>query len=166
MAEGAPQYSLDKSKIKVLLLESIDASALSALHAAGYSNVVTKRSALPEAELAAEIRDVHLLGIRSRTRVRDQVLAQATKLIAIGCFCIGTDQVDLAAAGARGIPVFNAPFSNTRSVAELVLAEGADGRIKTRLIPRQTRDDIRTIYGYSESMLPLLEDLKARNGRD
>lgn len=123
MTEVAPQYSLDKSKIKVLLLEAIDASAIGALHAAGYTNVVTRRTALSEAELAAAIRDVHLLGIRSRTRVREAALAQATKLIAIGCFCIGTDQVDLDAAGLHGMPVFNAPFSNTRSVAELVLAE-------------------------------------------
>ena len=115
--------SLSKGKIKVLLLEAIDASAVDMLEADGYTNVETHSKALSEDELARAIRGAHLLGIRSRTRVTAKVLECADKLIAIGCFCIGTDQVDVAAAEARGVPVFNAPFSNTRSVAELVLAE-------------------------------------------
>lgn len=115
--------SLDKRRIKVVLLESIHAGAVAAFHAEGYLNVERHDTALPEAELAAVIKDAHLLGIRSRTKVPAGVLAQAERLIAIGCFCIGTDQVDLAAAQERGVPVFNAPFSNTRSVAELVIGE-------------------------------------------
>ena len=89
----------------------------------GYASVESRRGALAEAELAAAVKDVHILGIRSRTRVTARVLAAAPKLMAIGCFCIGTDQVDLDAAELQGVPVFNAPFSNTRSVAELVAAE-------------------------------------------
>ena len=115
--------SLDKGKIKVLLSEGIDASAVDALRAQGYTNIETHRTALAEAELRERIRDAHILGIRSRTRVPAGVLAVAPKLIAIGCFCIGTDQVDVTAARSRGVPVFNAPFSNTRSVAELVIGE-------------------------------------------
>ncbi|HEY8807028.1 MAG TPA: phosphoglycerate dehydrogenase [Candidatus Limnocylindria bacterium] len=115
--------SLDKGRIKVLLLEAIDASAVDAFTADGYSNVAGHKNALSEAELGEEIKGAHLLGIRSRTQVSQRVLEHADKLIAIGCFCIGTDQVDVESAEAKGIPVFNAPFSNTRSVAELVLAE-------------------------------------------
>ncbi len=115
--------SLDKKRIKVLLLESIHPSAVDAFRAAGYTNVERHDTALSGPELAERIRDVHLLGIRSRTDVPPGVLAEAERLIAIGCFCIGTDQVDLAAAAGRGVPVFNAPFSNTRSVAELVIGE-------------------------------------------
>ena len=115
--------SLDRGKIKVLLLEGIDESAIGALRGDGYTNIVTHRTALPEDKLIAAIRGAHLLGIRSRTQVTGSVLEAADRLIAIGCFCIGTDQVDLGTAELRGIPVFNAPFSNTRSVAELVLAE-------------------------------------------
>ncbi|MEP7003065.1 MAG: phosphoglycerate dehydrogenase [Chloroflexota bacterium] len=115
--------SLDRDKIKVLLLESIDASAIEAFKADGYINVETHKKALSEAELVDAIKGAHLLGIRSRTHVTKRVLEHADKLIAVGCFCIGTDQVDVVAAEARGVPVFNAPFSNTRSVAELVLAE-------------------------------------------
>ena len=118
-----PGTSLPKSKIKVLLLESIDASAIDAFKSDGYLTVESQKKALSEAELAQAIKGAHLLGIRSRTQVTARVLEQADKLIGIGCFCIGTDQVDVAAAETRGIPVFNAPFSNTRSVAELVLAE-------------------------------------------
>jgi D-3-phosphoglycerate dehydrogenase len=114
---------MDKGKIKVLLLESIDASAVDAFKADGYTSVEGHKKALSEDELASAIAGAHLLGIRSRTQVTKKVLEHADKLIAIGCFCIGTDQVDVAAAETRGIPVFNAPFSNTRSVAELVLAE-------------------------------------------
>jgi D-3-phosphoglycerate dehydrogenase len=115
--------SLNKQKIKVLLLESVDASAVKLLAAEGYSNVESHRGAYSADDLVAAVRDAHILGIRSRTRVTREVLANAPKLIAIGAFCIGTEQIDLETAEARGIPVFNAPFSNTRSVAELVIAE-------------------------------------------
>jgi len=115
--------SLGKDKIKVLLLESIHPSAVEALESDGYTNVEYHERSLNERELAERLRDAHLLGIRSRTKIPAPVIAGAEKLVAIGCFCIGTDQVDLQAAEARGIPVFNAPFSNTRSVAELVIGE-------------------------------------------
>jgi len=115
--------SLGKDKIKVLLLESIHPSAVEALESDGYTNIEHHDRSLSEQELTDRLRDAHLLGIRSRTKVPAQVIASAEKLVAIGCFCIGTDQVDLGAAEARGIPVFNAPFSNTRSVAELVIGE-------------------------------------------
>lgn len=115
--------SLDKGKIKVLLLEAIHASAVEAFAEDGYSQVDRQERSLPEAELIERISDVHILGIRSRTQVTEAVLERAGRLMAIGCFNIGTDGVDLVGAEVRGIPVFNAPFSNTRSVAELVLAE-------------------------------------------
>ncbi|WP_101758526.1 phosphoglycerate dehydrogenase [Oceanicoccus sp. KOV_DT_Chl] len=117
------QTSLDKSKIKFLLLEGLHASAEATLRSAGYTNIVSHPKALPEDQLKAEIADAHFIGIRSRTQLTSEVLADAKKLIAIGCFCIGTNQVDLSAATEKGIVVFNAPFSNTRSVAELVIAE-------------------------------------------
>ncbi len=115
--------SLDKTKIKFLLLEGVHPSALEVLRAAGYTNIESLPGALPDAELKAKIADAHFLGIRSRTQLTADVFAHATKLAAVGCFCIGTNQVDLDAARERGIAVFNAPFSNTRSVAELVIAE-------------------------------------------
>lgn len=115
--------SLDKAKIKVVLLEAIHPSAVEAFAADGYDNVDRQERSLSEAELIDRIGDVHILGIRSRTQVTEAVLERAERLMAIGCFSIGTDGVDLTAAEIRGIPVFNAPFSNTRSVAELVLAE-------------------------------------------
>jgi len=117
------RYSLDKSKIKVLLLEGVDPSAVELFHQAGYSQVEYLKGALDDAELQEKIRDVHFLGIRSRTHLTEEVLSRAEKLVAVGCFCIGTNQVDLGAAESRGIPVFNAPYSNTRSVAELVTGE-------------------------------------------
>ena len=117
------QTSLDKSKIKFLLLEGVHQSAIDTLKANGYSNIVAHPKALPEQQLKQEIADAHFVGIRSRTQLTAEVLNSANKLIAIGCFCIGTNQVDLNAATEKGIVVFNAPFSNTRSVAELVIAE-------------------------------------------
>lgn len=117
------KISLDKSKIKFLLLEGVHQNAIDVLQAAGYTNIQVYKQALDGQELLDAIKDAHFIGIRSRTFLTEEVLAQAPKLIAIGCFCIGTNQVDLDAAKKRGIPVFNAPFSNTRSVAELVLAE-------------------------------------------
>ena len=119
----AHETSLDKAKIRILLLESIHKSAVDAFNAAGYNNVDYQEKALPERELIDHLRGVHLVGVRSRSDLTKDVLGRADKLIAIGCFGIGTDQVDLAAAETRGVPVFNAPFANTRSVAELVLAE-------------------------------------------
>ena len=118
-----PTTSLDKAKIKFLLLEGVHASAVDMLRAAGYSQIESLPAALPDAQLKEKIADVHFLGIRSRTQLTEEVFAQAHKLAAVGCFCIGTNQVDLQAARARGIAVFNAPYSNTRSVAELVIAE-------------------------------------------
>ncbi|MCE8035117.1 phosphoglycerate dehydrogenase [Billgrantia tianxiuensis] len=115
--------SLDKSKIKILLLEGVHQSAVDNFLNAGYTNIEHLPTSLDEATLIEKIRDVHFLGIRSRTQLNERVFAAAEKLNAVGCFCIGTNQVDLNAALARGIPVFNAPYSNTRSVAELVLAE-------------------------------------------
>jgi len=114
--------SLQKSKIKILLLEGVHQSAVDTLNAAGYSNIEYLTTALAEEDLIERIKDAHFVGIRSRTQLNDRVLAAAKKLSAIGCFCIGTNQVDLNSAAERGISLFNAPYSNTRSVAELVLA--------------------------------------------
>ena len=111
------------SALKVVLLEGIDASAVAAFERDGYTRIVTHPKALSGADLLAAVEDAHLLGIRSRTQVTADVLRHAPRLEALGCFCIGTNQVDLLAAMRLGVPVFNAPFSNTRSVAELVLAE-------------------------------------------
>jgi D-3-phosphoglycerate dehydrogenase len=117
------QLSLDKAKIRFLLLEGVHKNALDVLSNNGYTNIEYLRTALDEDALIAKIKDAHFVGIRSRTQLTEKVLAAANKLIAVGCFCIGTNQVDLRAAMKKGIPVFNAPYSNTRSVAELVLAE-------------------------------------------
>ncbi|WP_457943154.1 phosphoglycerate dehydrogenase [Vreelandella alkaliphila] len=115
--------SLDKSKIKILLLEGVHQSAVDNFHNAGYENIELLPTSLDEASLIEKIRDVHFIGIRSRTQLNERVFDAAEKLVGVGCFCIGTNQVDLTAALKRGIAVFNAPYSNTRSVAELVLAE-------------------------------------------
>ena len=116
-------YSLPKDKIKILLLEGLHQSAVQTFKNQGYSNIEYLKTSLSEEELIEKIKDVHFIGIRSRTQLTEKVLNEASKLVAIGCFCIGTNQVDLDAALARAIPVFNAPFSNTRSVAELVLGQ-------------------------------------------
>lgn len=115
--------SLDKSKIKFLLLEGVHQSALDTLNAAGYTNIDYLKTSLPDDELKAAIKDAHFVGIRSRTQLTEEIFAAAEKLIAVGCFCIGTNQVDLKAATKHGVAVFNAPYSNTRSVAELSIAE-------------------------------------------
>jgi D-3-phosphoglycerate dehydrogenase len=115
--------SLDKTKIKILLLEGVHASALERLQADGYTNVEYHRKSLAAAELERAAGDAYFIGIRSATQLDRRFFDNAARLTGVGCFCIGTNQVDLAAAEERGIPVFNAPFSNTRSVAELVLAE-------------------------------------------
>lgn len=115
--------SLAKDKIKILLLEGVHQSALEELKAKGYSNIEYIKTSLSNDDLIAKIADVHFVGIRSRTQLTEEVLSHAKKLVAIGCFCIGTNQVNIKAAQKLGVPVFNAPFSNTRSVAELVLGE-------------------------------------------
>ncbi|BEE18199.1 MULTISPECIES: phosphoglycerate dehydrogenase [Aeromonas] len=117
------KFSLDKDKIKVLLLEGVHPNTVETFRAAGYTSVEYLKTSLSEEELIERVRDVHFIGLRSRTQITEKVLDAANKLVAIGCFCIGTNQVELDAAQIRGIPVFNAPFSNTRSVAELVLGE-------------------------------------------
>ena len=115
--------SFDKAKIRILLLEGVHPSAIDTLKQAGYTNIDARPKALAGDELKAAIADAHFVGIRSRTQLTREVLSEARKLVAVGCFCIGTNQVDLQAAMEQGVAVFNAPFSNTRSVAELVLAE-------------------------------------------
>ena len=117
------QISLKKNNIKIVLLEGVHQSAADALQSSGFSNIHFYATALPKNELMEVLKDTHFVGIRSRTQLTREVLGEATKLMAIGCFCIGTNQVDLSAALELGIPVFNAPYSNTRSVAELVIAE-------------------------------------------
>ncbi len=117
------ETSLEKQKIKFLLLEAVHPSASITLKNSGYENVHALKTSLEGDELLERVADAHFLGIRSRTQLTEEVLDAARKLQAIGCFCIGTNQVDLRAAMSRGIPVFNAPFSNTRSVAELVIGQ-------------------------------------------
>jgi len=114
--------SFPREKMKILLLENIHPAAAEKLAASGYK-AEQRKSALSEDELCKVVASVHLLGIRSKTQVTQKVLDAAKNLLAIGCFCIGTDQVELSAASLAGVPVFNAPFSNTRSVAELTVAE-------------------------------------------
>jgi D-3-phosphoglycerate dehydrogenase len=114
--------SFPREKIKLLMLEGIHPSALRLFKEAGYREIEAIKSSLNESELLKKIADVHLLGIRSKTMLTEKVLAAGHKLIGIGAFCIGTNQIDMNAAVANGIAVFNSPFSNTRSVAELVIA--------------------------------------------
>ncbi len=138
--------SFPKQDIRVLLLEGISPSAETVFRAAGYSRIDSLPKALPEAELKAEIASAHILGIRSRTQLDAGVLAEARRLMAIGAFCIGTNQIDLHTAELAGIPVFNAPYSNTRSVAELVIAEAI---MLMRGIPRKSAECHRG--GWSKS---------------
>src|SRR2546427_1776477 len=114
--------SFPKDQIKFLLLENVHQSAHELIRGEGFALETVSRS-LKEDELAQKLRDVHVLGIRSKTQVTARALGEARRLISVGGFCIGTNQVDLAAANERGVPVFNAPFSNTRSVAELIICE-------------------------------------------
>lgn len=114
--------SYPKEKIKIVLLENISEAAADQFRGSGYQNVKRLSKALSEEELIEEIKDVHLLGIRSKTHITPKALKAAKKLQAIGCFCIGTNQVDLKAATEEGVAVFNAPYSNTRSVAELIIS--------------------------------------------
>ena len=133
-----PETSFPKSSIKVLLLENIHPVATEAFRADGFA-VETLKTALPEAELAAKIRDVHILGIRSKTQITPKVLDEGRRLLAVGAFCIGTNQIDLTHANKAGIPAFNAPFSNTRSVAELIIAEIV-------MLSRQLGDRVREVH--------------------
>ena len=123
MASAKSKTSTSKDKIKFLLLEGIHPSATAVIQAAGYTQIESLAGALSGEELKRKLSGAHFLGIRSRTQLTQEVLSHATRLAAVGCFCIGTNQVDLVAARDLGIAVFNAPFSNTRSVAEMVLAE-------------------------------------------
>ena len=113
--------SYPRNKIKILLLENISDAAVAELRAGGYQNVRVLNGAVDEATLAKAMKGVHLLGIRSKTQLTKRVIDAADKLLAVGCFCIGVNQVDLAAATRKGVAVFNAPYSNTRSVAELII---------------------------------------------
>ncbi len=117
------KLSLPKNKIKVLLCENIHKNAVELFKRNGYGSVELIHEALDAEALKKKIKNVHILGIRSRTKLTKDVLQAAEKLMTVGCFCIGTNQVDLMTAKRMGIPVFNAPYSNTRSVAELVIAE-------------------------------------------
>ncbi len=116
------QTSYPRNRIKILLLENISASAVAELEAGGYVEIKQIKGALSDTELSEAIKGVHILGIRSKTQVTATVLDAADKLLAVGAFCIGTNQIDLRSASRKGIAVFNAPYSNTRSVAELVIA--------------------------------------------
>ena len=138
--------SYPKQDIRVLLLEGISASAVDTFKSAGYSQIEMHDKSLSEDELKVRIAEAHLIGIRSRTQLTHEVLGEAKRLIAIGCFCIGTNQVDLNGAQGFGIPVFNAPYSNTRSVAELVLAEAI---LLMRRIPQKNAECHRG--GWSKS---------------
>ena len=130
------QLSLSKDKIRILLLEGVNDSAAGMIRAAGYSSVERLPKALDGGALREAVKGVHLLGIRSRTRINAEVLEAADRLIAIGCFSVGVNQVDVDAARRIGVPVFNAPFSNTRSVAELVIGEIV--MLLRRITPRST----------------------------
>jgi len=113
--------SYPKDKIKILMLENISDAAIKVFKDAGYADIKKISGALSEEQLINEIKHVHMVGIRSKTQITEKILQHAEKLQAIGCFCIGTNQVNLQAARKKGIVVFNAPYSNTRSVAELVI---------------------------------------------
>jgi D-3-phosphoglycerate dehydrogenase / 2-oxoglutarate reductase len=147
--------SLEKTRMKVLLLEGVHERAVDSFVRHGYTTIERHDKALAGEELAAALSDVFFLGIRSRTRLSAESIAAARRLIAVGAFCIGTNQVDLDAAMMRGIPVFNAPFSNTRSVAELILAEiifllrgiAAKNALLHRGIWRKSTDEAREVRG-------------------
>ena len=126
--------SLPKQKIRVLLLEGVNDSAVRMFEANGYTEIERLPKALGSAELKRMLSGVHMLGIRSRTHLTEDVLQAADRLMVVGCFSVGTNQVDLDAAKRLGIPVFNAPYSNTRSVAELTIAEVV--MLMRRIFPR------------------------------
>eukprot|EP00123_Amoebidium_parasiticum_P015336 comp22909_c1_seq1/m.36240 comp22909_c1_seq1/g.36240 ORF comp22909_c1_seq1/g.36240 comp22909_c1_seq1/m.36240 type:complete len:414 (-) comp22909_c1_seq1:256-1497(-) len=114
--------SYPKKKIKILLLEDIHANAIQMFQDQGFQ-VETSKKAMQGEELLEKIKDVHIIGIRSKTSLTKEVLEKAERLLAIGCFCIGTNQVDMPAAAAKGVPVFNSPYANSRSVAELIIGQ-------------------------------------------
>jgi D-3-phosphoglycerate dehydrogenase / 2-oxoglutarate reductase len=130
------QTSYPKHKIRILFLENISDTAVRQFRDAGYADIRKLTGALSEEQLIEEIKDVHLLGIRSKTMITRKVLEHAGKLQAIGCFCIGVNQVDLKAARQKGVAVFNAPYSNTRSVAELVI--GASIMLIRRILDKNS----------------------------
>lgn len=117
----AMKTSYPRTKIKILLLENISDSAVDEFAKSGYADVQRVNGALTEEQLIKAVKGVHLVGIRSKTRITKNVIEAADKLLALGCFCIGVNQVDLKAATENGVAVFNAPYSNTRSVAELII---------------------------------------------
>lgn len=129
--------SFPKSDIRVLLLEGVSQTAVQSFRDAGYSQIEYHEKSLPETELAARVAESHIVGIRSRSQLTAPMLQNSRRLMAVGCFCIGTNQVALEAAQRRGIPVFNAPYSNTRSVAELVIAEAI---LLMRRIPEKSME--------------------------
>jgi D-3-phosphoglycerate dehydrogenase len=132
------ETSFPKSEIKILLLENVHPVARDAFAADGF-NVELLKAALPEDELVERVRDIHVLGIRSKTQVTPRVLDEARRLMAVGAFCIGTNQIALSHASKAGVPAFNAPFSNTRSVAELIIAEIV-------MLSRQLGDRVREVH--------------------
>ncbi len=138
--------SFPRGDIRILLLEGVSQTAVRSLKAAGYTQIEFHEKSLPEAQLAERVAEAHIVGIRSRSNLTAEMFQNSRRLMAVGCFCIGTNQVALDAAQARGIPVFNAPYSNTRSVAELVLAEAI---LLMRRIPEKNMECHRG--GWSKS---------------
>ncbi len=138
--------SFSRDRLRVLLLEGIHPGAVEVFNQAGYTNVERVEGTVPRDALPGLLADVHFLGIRSRTNLTEAIFEAAPKLVAVGAFCIGTNQIDLDAAAGRGIPVFNAPFSNTRSVAELVLAEAI---LLLRGIPEKNAKAHRGVWAKS-----------------
>lgn len=138
--------SFPRSDIRVLLLEGVSQTAVKSFRDAGYTQIEFHEKSLPEAQLAERVAEAHIVGIRSRSNLTAPMFQNSRRLMAVGCFCIGTNQVELAAAQARGIPVFNAPYSNTRSVAELVIAEAI---LLMRRIPEKNMECHRG--GWSKS---------------
>ncbi|EIT69764.1 MULTISPECIES: phosphoglycerate dehydrogenase [Hydrocarboniphaga] len=144
--------SFPKQDIKVLLLEGVSRTALDTFRSAGYTNIEFHEKSLPEAELAKAVASAHIVGIRSRSNLTAEMFQNSRRLMAVGAFCIGTNQIALDAAQARGIPVFNAPYSNTRSVAELVVAEAI---MLMRRIPE--KDKQCHVGGWSKSAVGSFE---------
>jgi len=138
--------SFPKEDLKILLLEGVSQTAVRCFREAGYSNIEYHEKSLPEAELAKAVAEAHIVGIRSRSQLTEEMFNNSRRLFAVGCFCIGTNQVALDAAQLRGVPVFNAPYSNTRSVAELVIAEAI---LLMRRIPEKNMECHRG--GWSKS---------------
>jgi D-3-phosphoglycerate dehydrogenase / 2-oxoglutarate reductase len=144
--------SFPRSDIRVLLLEGVSQTAVRSFQAAGYTQIEFHEKSLPEKQLAERVAEAHIVGIRSRSHLTAPMFQNSRRLMAVGCFCIGTNQVDLAAAQSRGVPVFNAPYSNTRSVAELVIAEAI---LLMRRIPEKNMECHRG--GWSKSAVGSFE---------